>query len=133
MTTTRHGPPEHPKRLEWQASADPTAIPPCRFCGKALTGRKTSFCGNACIDEWRIRTSNTYARRQVLMRDHQRCSSCQTVDVDWEMDHIVEVVNGGGMCGLENLQTLCGPCHAAKTARLARDRAAARKNLEVKR
>jgi hypothetical protein len=36
----------------------------------------------------------------------------------WEMDHIVEVVNGGGGCGLDNLQTLCVVCHKAKTKRL---------------
>lgn len=37
----------------------------------------------------------------------------------WEADHIVEVVNGGGECGLDGLQTLCQPCHKAKTKRLA--------------
>lgn len=45
----------------------------------------------------------------------------------WQMDHVVEVVNGGGTCGLENLQTLCVPCHKRKTRRLAADRAAARR------
>lgn len=29
----------------------------------------------------------------------------------WEMDHIVPVSEGGGLCGLENLRTLCLPCH----------------------
>ncbi len=33
----------------------------------------------------------------------------------WEMDHIFPVAHGGGSCGLENLQTLCIPCHRAKT------------------
>ena len=45
----------------------------------------------------------------------------------WDADHILEVVNGGGLCGLENYQTLCHPCHKAKTARLARERAEARR------
>lgn len=44
----------------------------------------------------------------------------------WDADHIVEVVRGGGACGLENLQTLCVPCHKRKTAALARQRAKAR-------
>jgi 5-methylcytosine-specific restriction endonuclease McrA len=44
----------------------------------------------------------------------------------WEVDHIVEVVNGGADCGLDNLQTLCWKCHSAKTARLNRERARAR-------
>lgn len=34
----------------------------------------------------------------------------------WEVDHIVPVVEGGGECGLDNLQTLCLACHKAKTA-----------------
>jgi 5-methylcytosine-specific restriction endonuclease McrA len=42
----------------------------------------------------------------------------------WDADHILEVVNGGGSCGPENLQTLCHVCHKIKTARLASERAA---------
>lgn len=46
----------------------------------------------------------------------------------WEMDHIVPVVEGGGGCGLENLRTLCRPCHLGSTkalrGRLARGRKA---------
>ena len=37
----------------------------------------------------------------------------------WEMDHIIPVVEGGGCCGLDNLQTLCLPCHKLDTAALA--------------
>ncbi len=44
----------------------------------------------------------------------------------WDMDHIVPVVKGGGSCGLENLRTLCSPCHRRCTARLAAERAAER-------
>lgn len=49
----------------------------------------------------------------------------------WEADHINEVVKGGGMCGLDNLQTLCLACHKAKTARLAADRAKARREQKA--
>lgn len=45
----------------------------------------------------------------------------------WDADHIVEVVNGGGQCGLDNLQTLCVPCHKAKTKRLAAELAQRRR------
>jgi 5-methylcytosine-specific restriction protein A len=41
----------------------------------------------------------------------------------WQCDHIVPVVEGGGGCGLDNLRTLCSPCHKAATAALARRRA----------
>lgn len=36
----------------------------------------------------------------------------------WEMDHIVPVSEGGGECGLDNLRTLCIPCHKEVTAQL---------------
>ena len=45
----------------------------------------------------------------------------------WDVDHVEEVARGGGACGLENLQTLCIPCHARKTARFAAERAASKK------
>lgn len=41
----------------------------------------------------------------------------------WEADHVVAVVEGGGACGMENLQTLCNPCHRIATAELAARRA----------
>lgn len=45
----------------------------------------------------------------------------------WDCDHIVPVVEGGGECGLENLRTLCRPCHKRATAALAKRRAEAKK------
>ncbi len=36
----------------------------------------------------------------------------------WEMDHIVPVSEGGGECGLDNLRTLCIPCHHVETKKL---------------
>ena len=29
----------------------------------------------------------------------------------WDADHIIQVKDGGGECGLDNLRTLCIPCH----------------------
>ncbi|CAM9444422.1 unnamed protein product [Ascophyllum nodosum] len=44
----------------------------------------------------------------------------------WHADHIVPVVRGGGQCSLNNYRTLCVPCHAKFTKRLAGERAAER-------
>lgn len=44
----------------------------------------------------------------------------------WEADHVVPLAEGGGM-GLDNLRTLCVPCHKRETAALARRLADARK------
>lgn len=48
----------------------------------------------------------------------------------WEADHIVPVAEGGGETGLENLRTLCLPCHRRATAALAK-RMAARRRAEA--
>ncbi len=37
----------------------------------------------------------------------------------WDADHIIPVKEGGGMCGLENIRTLCIKCHKAETKTLA--------------
>lgn len=36
----------------------------------------------------------------------------------WDADHIRPVAEGGGQCDLENLRTLCLPCHREVTAEL---------------
>lgn len=53
-------------------------------------------------------------------------------DLGWQMDHIVPVEHGGGECGLENLQTLCNPCHKKKTAQQAKARARRKRNANAK-
>lgn len=142
---------EHPPRLRADAGwADLEKLPKgpnghalCRWCGTEVTPPKRTFCSPACIEEWKIRTQPEFAARKVFERDRGVCRRCRTQcrthqrvpggkiqSRDWEMDHIVPVVEGGGSCGLENLRTLCVPCHRAVTAelkkRLAERRAAER-------
>lgn len=45
----------------------------------------------------------------------------------YQVDHITPVAEGGGGCGLSNLQTLCTSCHKAKTAEQASRKATRRK------
>lgn len=49
----------------------------------------------------------------------------------WEADHIVPVVLGGGLCGLENYRTLCMPCHKIETKALAAHRAEERRKARA--
>jgi 5-methylcytosine-specific restriction enzyme A len=34
----------------------------------------------------------------------------------WHADHVIPVERGGGLCGLDGMQTLCAPCHRRKSA-----------------
>ena len=36
----------------------------------------------------------------------------------WDADHIIAVKDGGGLCGLENMRTLCIKCHKHETKKL---------------
>ena len=36
----------------------------------------------------------------------------------WDADHIIAVKDGGGLCGLENMRTLCIKCHKNVTKEL---------------
>ena len=44
----------------------------------------------------------------------------------WDADHILPVAEGGGECDLDNLRTLCLPCHREVTAELRRRLGASR-------
>jgi 5-methylcytosine-specific restriction endonuclease McrA len=54
------------------------------------------------------------------------CRAVWTERHAWELDHIVPLADGGGH-ELGNMQTLCRPCHRAKTAREAAERARRRR------
>ncbi len=109
----------------------------CRYCKAAeCQPPKRTFCSPQCIHEWKIRTQPPYARKQVFKRDGGRCAVCGEIKLkphrflkvpEWDMDHIVPVIEGGGSCGLDNLRTLCREHHREVTAALATRRAQARK------
>lgn len=67
---------------------------------------------------------HSWARVQRLMRIHQ------WVGQPYEIDHIVPVVEGGGLCGPENYRTLCIPCHKQETKKLAKRLAAVRRDQD---
>ncbi len=103
----------------------------------------------ACVEEYEA-SDPREARRRVRLRDRGICRACG-LDTRrlaremrgrgrarrlrergfhprrslWELDHIVPLIEGGSH-EADNLQTLCVPCHRAKTASEARQRAARR-------
>jgi len=114
----------------------------CRWCRRPVAPPRRTFCGDACVHEWKIRSSPWYVRREVKKRDKGICRLCglnvlkahrewgrrkppaadraarrqwRAERPRWEADHIVPVADGGGECGLDNYRLLCRPCHVRVT------------------
>lgn len=103
----------------------------CRECGEAM--QRLVFWVTMCRSAWE--------------RDDGRCQECgaELVSVQRLRDgteyrhpsgatfhHVVEVREGGGQLGRDNIVTLCQPCHDAKTAEYAAKRAAAKRDAMPK-
>lgn len=117
--------------------------PLCLVCSAPVGRGRTSYCGNEC---WHRNTPQVM-RRLVGDRDKGICAGCQIQCrhgwellerigreeyrklPPWECDHIVPVIEGGGLCGIEGYRTLCRTCHKAATAALAKRRAERRKPI----
>lgn len=108
-------------------------------------GGQCALCGMECQRiayllyrlRWSIRTPwrRSRQRQRVVERRRQWADRLRALLVEsgfdvlrslWEADHIVPVVMGGGP-EPDNLRTLCQVCHKAETAKLARERAQARR------
>lgn len=50
----------------------------CRYCQKEVPPGRRTFCGEVCVDAWKIETQPAYAARRVEERDHGVCSICGT-------------------------------------------------------
>ena len=67
----------------------------------------------------RMRGRRGVARRAGYLRAHPLCVACARIGrvrAAQEVDHVVPL-HAGGADDARNLQGLCRPCHAAKTAR----------------
>ena len=60
-------------------------------------------------------------RDRILLRDKYTCQQCGHIGADLEVDHIINVAQGGADDD-KNLQSLCISCHKAKTAIESRSR-----------
>lgn len=79
------------------------------------------LCGLDCLElqkvASRLRGGDLGVRRELLEDHGFRLADMARMSL-WEADHIQPVCEGGGECGLENLRTLCLPCHRRVTAEL---------------
>jgi len=48
----------------------------CRWCDREVPPPKVSFCGKACVHEWRVRRDSQYVRSCLRRRDKGHCSFC---------------------------------------------------------
>ena len=94
----------------------------CRWCGKALTGRRTAWCSKKCQREHKANHHYPTARRKVREAAAvYRCAACGfTYPLGQiEVDHI-EPADGRHsqwdcIHHINNLQVLCKVCHRDKT------------------
>jgi len=147
--------PAHLKRTKAGGWVVPSALergpggrPLCRWCRSEVPKGRRTFCADACVHEWKLRTDSGYLRDQVFARDRGVCAKCGVDTISlrrdmrkldfaarrqflkrwklregsrkslWDADHIVPVAEGGGQCDLSNMRTLCLLCHREVTAAL---------------
>ncbi|MGR3963825.1 HNH endonuclease [Pseudomonas sp. 910_23] len=84
-----------------------------------VTTRKVSSVAEAAgADSWGMGRGGRPWRRKreaILIRDNYTCRVCGLTTKDLEVDHIINIAQGGTDDD-GNLQALCIPCHKAKTA-----------------
>ena len=110
----------------------------CRWCGKQVSKPRRTFCSEACVVEWRVRSSRSYMREFLWQRDSGVCAECglNTSDFEavrkrsealnipipkhrktfWDCHHEINVEDGGKRWGGDVLSTYCYFCHFMETA-----------------
>jgi len=115
----------------------------CVWCGKPVQGRRVRWCGDACVQDYKLAKGDQGAARRLVWKLHRGvCQICR-VDVNklrrqlveqhgksllsgrpdlqdhcrWEADHIVPIAEGGKL-DRTNLRTVCGHCHKILTKEL---------------
>lgn len=49
---------------------------PCRECGADPPKGRRTFCSDACVDTWKVRSQPAFAAQKVLERDRGVCADC---------------------------------------------------------
>lgn len=83
----------------------------CAACQREFAKkRKNHYCCSKRCNR-RVRGSGwRWLREAVLMRDSDSCQSCEATDCPLDAHH-VEPLCYGGTNDLDNLTSLCKPCH----------------------
>ena len=55
----------------------PEGLRLCRWCEKLVLPPRETFCSDACVHEWKLRTDAGYVRGLLFERDHGVCSVCK--------------------------------------------------------
>jgi 5-methylcytosine-specific restriction endonuclease McrA len=107
----------------------------CAFCRSQLNDLRKIYCNTKC--RRRFRRENRYltnswasTRWSALRRDHFLCVPCLKEGRKTrsrEVDHIIEIADGGAEFELANTQTICREHHRIKTAENRRLRALRKK------
>jgi 5-methylcytosine-specific restriction protein A len=110
---------------EWKLRTQP------EYAAEQVEKRDKGVCAVCKVDTTALRSEFRLVPRgssQVLWLGARNLPVELLMRRRWfDVDHVVPVVEGGGSCGLENLRTLCVPCHKRETAKLAARRAEARR------
>lgn len=101
----------------------------CDLCAKPLPTRRSRWCSDACSSAYHDATYGQHdwkaARYRAIGRDGYRCVKCGS-DGPLEVNHIDPRAGRGYGFGcwnhLDNLETLCHPCHVAVTNQQRADR-----------
>ena len=102
----------------------------CRWCGKKIIEKETHKTRKTwhqdCATDYMIIYHSTEARKHIWKRDKGKCNDCgeQCTRRGWDLDHVKPLMEQKGIKGnkldwtyyeLNNMQTLCRPCHKKKT------------------
>jgi 5-methylcytosine-specific restriction protein A len=93
----------------------------CKRCGMDTLAVAAAVQRMPTDVEWASRKGLLLSRESVLGALGFAKTDGWTLTSLWHADHIVPVERGGGLCGLNGMQTLCAPCHRRKTAEEAKE------------
>jgi len=64
----------------------------CRWCNKDTGSKRKTFCSPECIHEHKLRSSPSYVRTQVFLRDNGICAECRvdTKTLEFALDVVLQ-------------------------------------------